>query len=330
MRSFGFTDWVACLGFGFIAAYCSSASSQDRTITTRCLSIPDVNARVDCLESRGASLRAEPSPALNVGTPNAMHIGPSFDCRGARTSIERAICADPILSEWDYRMGQQYQQAVQIRMSSDADQIVKSQRAWLSQRDTSCSVVADTAVWDCLLEMTKQRMTALSKMLSIEIQETPLVSPSASNQLTSNGQISAALNTPKSDPTNSPNLAPQAPESPASEEQANSWLIIIFSIIAIGVFVIFSRIRRKERLAAERQRLIAKYGLVDAERILAQKIWQGMTEEQLVESWGVPVGKNTEVLRSKIKETWKYGQTGKNRFDNRVYVENGIVVGWKQ
>ena len=30
-----------------------------------------------------------------------------------------------------------------------------------------------------------------------------------------------------------------------------------------------------------------------------------------------------------MKVTWKYGRIGKNRFRERIFVENGIVVGWK-
>jgi hypothetical protein len=63
--------------------------------------------------------------------------------------------------------------------------------------------------------------------------------------------------------------------------------------------------------------------------IIARQVWQGMTDEQLTDSWGNPVDIGREIVRTKIKETWKYGQTGKNRFRNRVYLENGIVIGWK-
>jgi hypothetical protein len=78
-----------------------------------------------------------------------------------------------------------------------------------------------------------------------------------------------------------------------------------------------------------RESLIATYGEQAADRILARQVWQGMTDEQLIESWGLPADKDTEIKRTTTKETWKYGQTGKNRFRNRVYLENGIVIGWK-
>jgi hypothetical protein len=54
-----------------------------------------------------------------------------------------------------------------------------------------------------------------------------------------------------------------------------------------------------------------------------------MSSEQLIDSWGNPVGIDHDVYKTTTKETWKYGQTGKNRFKDRVYLENGTVVGWK-
>ncbi|MGY4368451.1 hypothetical protein ACVW1A_004516 [Bradyrhizobium sp. LB1.3] len=109
--------------------------------------------------------------------------------------------------------------------------------------------------------------------------------------------------------------------------------MLIFIVGAIGgAIAVYNNIRRREeerRRAAERQRLVAKYGDEIADRILARVVWQGMTEEQLLESRGHPADKDYEVRKSVSKETWKYGQTGKNRFSNRIFLENGIVTGWK-
>ena len=101
--------------------------------------------------------------------------------------------------------------------------------------------------------------------------------------------------------------------------------VFLFLLFIVGLFaaVKISNSARRKRL------LIAKYGEATAARILARHIWQGMTEEQLIDSWGRPVEVGSEVMRTKTKEIWKYGQTGKNRFRERVTVENGIVSGWK-
>ena len=79
-----------------------------------------------------------------------------------------------------------------------------------------------------------------------------------------------------------------------------------------------------ERRAA----LIKKYGDQFAvDNIMTQKIWQGMSDEQLLDSWGAPAAKDQKIYKTKITETYKYNRMGRNRFGSRVKVENGIVVG---
>ncbi|HVB89202.1 MAG TPA: hypothetical protein VND97_03285 [Beijerinckiaceae bacterium] len=77
--------------------------------------------------------------------------------------------------------------------------------------------------------------------------------------------------------------------------------------------------------------LMDKYGDPEVvQGILRQTIWQGMTTEQLSDSWGRPVAIDDKVYKSKTVQVYKYGQTGKNRFSSRVRIENGSVVGWEQ
>jgi len=64
--------------------------------------------------------------------------------------------------------------------------------------------------------------------------------------------------------------------------------------------------------------------------IIDKKIWQGMTKEQLVDSWGSPVDTAQKVLKTKTTETFKYKQVGRNRFRSRVMLENGLVIGWQE
>jgi hypothetical protein len=86
---------------------------------------------------------------------------------------------------------------------------------------------------------------------------------------------------------------------------------------------------QRERFEAHVQRLVHLYGEERASRILAHQVWQGMTEAQLLESRGTPMDVDHEIIRERTRKTWKYGQVGKNRFKERVYLENGIVIGWK-
>jgi len=76
--------------------------------------------------------------------------------------------------------------------------------------------------------------------------------------------------------------------------------------------------------------LLDKYGSAEvAKAIMRRRIWQGMTADQLVDSRGRPVEIGQEIKKQMTRETFKYDQTGRNQFRTRVYVENGVVVGWK-
>jgi uncharacterized protein len=276
--------------------------------------------------------------ALFVCAADRAH-GQSFDCRGAALSIERAICGDPTLSEWDARMGQQYQQVLRSKRPTDAQALVEQQRSWIQQRNAICGAVPGNALWSCLLDMTRQRHAALAAITQATM--TAPQAPSTTPQPVFPSQPTNVQGQPKNQSAPSPSspanvqAAPTSqtvPVSSASPTTAGSdgtslLLVIVFVMAAaVGAIFVVNSITRRER----RQRLVAKYGEQVAEMIIARQFWKGMTEEQLVEALGNPVERDYEVLKTKTKETWKYGQTGKNRFNNRIHLENGVVTGWKQ
>jgi hypothetical protein len=91
------------------------------------------------------------------------------------------------------------------------------------------------------------------------------------------------------------------------------------------------RKRQEEAYRQRRESLISKYGTEQiADDIMAHRIWQGMTAEQLADSWGRPEDVDQKVYKQKTSETWKYGRIGKNRYRQRVFTENGVVVGWQE
>ena len=99
------------------------------------------------------------------------------------------------------------------------------------------------------------------------------------------------------------------------------WWVIL---VVIGFFVL-SYYQEKVR----RDRLMEKYGDVDlVDRLMKKMFWQGQSEEQLIDSIGKPVDIDQKVLKTKIKEVWKYNKTGKGRYALRITLENGSVVGW--
>jgi uncharacterized protein YecT (DUF1311 family) len=171
----------ACLIVGAVTASPSGAQPMD---IRPCASIPNPYERADCMRS------AYPPP--DASTSPAPRVAPSFDCRLARTSMERAICGDDELADWDARMGQTYQQA--IRTQKDPRALQESQRNWIVQRDRACGSSPEIT-FSCLLDMTKQRTAALAQF------------------------VATATPSPAPTPTPTPATVPQALNtSPASSE----------------------------------------------------------------------------------------------------------------
>ena len=82
--------------------------------------------------------------------------------------------------------------------------------------------------------------------------------------------------------------------------------------------------RRLTKINTERKAaLTKKYGSSAAARILEGKIWIGMTEQMLLESWGKPEDINSTVTRYGTSKQFVYG------LGRYVYVENGKVDAWQ-
>ena len=102
-------------------------------------------------------------------------------------------------------------------------------------------------------------------------------------------------------------------------------LLVVAAFVAVIVCV------RAYRWKQRRDQLLRKYGDKDVvEKIMNQLVWQGMSEDQLIDSWGAPVARDRKLYKTKVSETFKYNQKSRSRFGSRVWVENGIVVGWEQ
>ena len=100
-------------------------------------------------------------------------------------------------------------------------------------------------------------------------------------------------------------------------------------LIIVGFVVVLWFVLRAHKNKKRREALLAKYGdLKIVDMILGRMVWQGQTQEQLLDSLGRPLDIDQKVYKSKTKETWKYNQTGTNRFGLRVTVEDQLVVGW--
>jgi hypothetical protein len=105
---------------------------------------------------------------------------------------------------------------------------------------------------------------------------------------------------------------------------------VLLVAAVIGGTVLRASIRRK-RENARRDFIYSKYGKSQlAEDIIARRFWTGQTAEQLRDSLGPAVDVDQKVLKTKVKEVWKYAQRGTNRFALRITLDDGIVVGWDE
>ncbi len=115
------------------------------------------------------------------------------------------------------------------------------------------------------------------------------------------------------------------------------WIIIGgIAALIIGLVIYLNhkeKLRVKAEWEARKARVLEKYGEEIGSIILEGKIKEGMTEEMLFESWGEPGKREDSVLRGKAIINYFFvgsrNQRGNMKFAQRVTVENGLVIGWK-
>lgn len=101
---------------------------------------------------------------------------------------------------------------------------------------------------------------------------------------------------------------------------------VVVAVVIIGLVMLSRASRRRKHIEALRR----KYPEEIVQRILRGEIWQGQTEEQLIDAIGSPAEVDTKILKTMRREIWKYGRISAKRFRLRVAVENGTVAGWDQ
>jgi heme exporter protein D len=115
------------------------------------------------------------------------------------------------------------------------------------------------------------------------------------------------------------------------------WIIVGVVTLLIIVLIAYlnhkKRLREKAEWEARKARILEAYGEEIGNLILAKKIVEGMTEEMLFEAWGQPGKKEDSVLRGKAIILYFFGgsrnQRGNVKYAQRVTVENGLIIGWK-
>jgi hypothetical protein len=78
----------------------------------------------------------------------------------------------------------------------------------------------------------------------------------------------------------------------------------------------------KQKLEARQNELTAKYGQDVMAKLMNHQTWIGMSKEQLLDSQGEPTKIETEILKTKTKETLIYGNKSSGDY---FVVENGLV-----
>jgi uncharacterized protein len=100
-----------------------------------------------------------PAPAATMASTEAGRAisRPSFNCRYAKTAVERTICADPMLAAKDGRMALLYEQAGGSRYRP----VDPSQWSWLAARNR-CGRVRGPALKSCIHRAYDDRIAELS------------------------------------------------------------------------------------------------------------------------------------------------------------------------
>lgn len=147
------SNWrVVCLTVIVFAAQATQANAR---FFGTCLTIQDVDQRVECLEGR-----AQPQPEATIPAIEAPNFSPSFDCNRAASRVEILICGDSLLARLDAEMGQAYVQA--LKSQSNHGAFINDQRQWLSLRDSRCAFGDPSIIRSCLIQMTTARIAGLA------------------------------------------------------------------------------------------------------------------------------------------------------------------------
>lgn len=101
-------------------------------------------------------------------------------------------------------------------------------------------------------------------------------------------------------------------------------VLIVFIVAIIFIWNVYVTKKRK-------QYLLNKYGNAEiVEKIMNRYFWVGQTAEQLRNSLGKPADISTKIMKTRYRETWKYNQTGKNRYGLRITLDDHVVQRWEQ
>jgi uncharacterized protein YecT (DUF1311 family) len=112
--------------------------------------------------------------AVVLVVPGSRPEAASFDCKRAKTDIEKEICFLPELSTLDGKIAGLYAASLAALKEVNPGQVArfqKDQRAWLATRDNCYDMIhGDPAIWAdvnlCLHDTMTSRVAALQKIIA--------------------------------------------------------------------------------------------------------------------------------------------------------------------
>jgi len=115
-------------------------------------------------------------------------------------------------------------------------------------------------------------------------------------------------------------------------ENMPTWLIIgIAGFVGLLILIWIVRFILRKLVRSLRHKMLMKtYDHPEfVASIMDGHIMRGMSMDMVIDVWGEPADLDEVALKTKTKTEMKYDQKGKNRFGTRVYLEDGVVVGWE-
>jgi hypothetical protein len=98
---------------------------------------------------------------------------------------------------------------------------------------------------------------------------------------------------------------------------------IVCVTVTLAAVIFYFMKKRAARLAYLR----AKYGdETTVKKIVDRRAWPGQTMEQLLDSWGRPPSIDTNLLKTRKREVWKFQPSGKGRYRMRVTLDDDVVI----
>ena len=92
-----------------------------------------------------------------ISLPHGLCLAASFDCNSATTSVEKRICAEPVVSQLDEKLSKTYREA--LRSVADPAGLKRDQNKWLRDVRDKCS---DSA---CLEKTYRSRLAVLQDLV---------------------------------------------------------------------------------------------------------------------------------------------------------------------